>query len=127
MASKQLVTLSGTVEAINAKGVKVLGEWCNFSQYHPIISLPVVGQIVELQVEQTDKGVWINSLDIAEAASLPPSSDRDREIRRMACLKAAASFASGRVIAGQDVSSKDVLAVAEAFERWVLKGGEQTA
>lgn len=44
---------------------------------------------------------------------------------RMAALQAAAAFASGRCIAGQDLKSTDVVKVAEAFERW-LKGGPAT-
>ena len=42
MSAKQLVTLSGAVEQVNAKGtgIKLLGEWLNLSQYHPINPMP---------------------------------------------------------------------------------------
>ena len=59
MASKQLETISGSVSKVNAKGngIQINGspEWLNISQYHPISSMPVVGQLVEVQVEQTDR------------------------------------------------------------------------
>jgi hypothetical protein len=97
----------------------------NISQYHPVAVMPTPGELVEVQFERSDRGAWINSLKIIGAASLP-ASERDRAITRLACLKAAATFASGRAIAGQDVSSSDVIKVAEAFEKWVLKGGERT-
>jgi hypothetical protein len=42
-----------------------------------------------------------------------------REIRRMACLKAAATFCGHYATVHEDVKSTDVLKVAEAFERWV--------
>jgi hypothetical protein len=43
-----------------------------------------------------------------------------REIRRLACLKAAATFAAGKCLGGSsEVKTADVLKVAEAFERWV--------
>jgi hypothetical protein len=57
----------------------------------------------------------------------PPSPARDREIRRMAVLKAAATFAAGRCLGGTEVKSNDVLAIAEAWERWVQRGGDQPA
>jgi hypothetical protein len=131
MATKQLVTPSGAVEQVNAKGtgIKVLGEWLNISQYHPIANMPTPGELVDVQVEQTDKGVWINSVRIREggpSSTSASSSNRDREIRRMACLKAAADFCDGKAFS-TEVSTADVLKVAEAFERWVTRGGEPTA
>jgi hypothetical protein len=42
------------------------------------------------------------------------------EIRRLACLKAAAAFCAGKAL-NTEVSSQDVLKIAEAFERWVVK------
>ena len=100
--------------------------------------MPKPGQRVNLQVERTERGIWIQSVEVLDSGQihqLPQTPRRAagrspaelREIRRLACLKAAASFTAGRSIAGQDVSSADVVKVAEAFERWVLKGGEQSA
>jgi hypothetical protein len=58
------------------------------------------------------------------SAAQPTSPARDVEIRRLACLKAAATFAARRCLGGNDVKSADVLKIAEAFEQWVLKGGQ---
>ena len=44
---------------------------------------------------------------------------RKRGIVRQACLKAAASFCAGKAVAGVDVTSTDVLKIAEGFEQWV--------
>jgi hypothetical protein len=98
------------------------------AQHTLINPMPTPGELVEVQVEQTDRGAWITSLHIlgAAPAGQAPAPGRDREIRRMACLKAAATYAAGARIAGQDLKSSDVLRLAEAFETWVLKGGDAT-
>jgi hypothetical protein len=55
-------------------------------------------------------------------------ANREREIRGLACLKAAATFAAGKCLGGNtSLSSLDVLKVAEAFEAWIVKGGEPAA
>ena len=58
MSPKNLETVSGAVEQINAKqtGINVNGEWLNISQYHPIAELPRVGQRVQVEIERTDRG-----------------------------------------------------------------------
>ncbi|MBV9581455.1 MAG: hypothetical protein JO057_22995 [Chloroflexi bacterium] len=125
MASKQLVTLSGAVEQINAKGtsIKLLGEWLNVSQYHPIAPMPTPGELVEAQVEQTDKGAWINSLRIIGASSAQASAN-DRTAIRLAALQAAAVFCGHKATMVENVGTAEVLRVAEAFEAWALKGGD---
>jgi hypothetical protein len=40
---------------------------------------------------------------------------------RIAALQAAATFAAGKCLGGIDISSQDLLEVAEAFERWLLE------
>ena len=32
------------------------GEWLNVSQYHPIATMPTPGELVECQIERTDRG-----------------------------------------------------------------------
>ena len=127
MASKQLETINGTVEQVNAKqtGIKVAGEWLNLSMYHPVSVMPPPGELVEVQVERSDRGAWINNLRIVGTTATVATSDRDREIRRMSALRSAATFCAGRSVSN-DVSSADVLKVAAAFLRW-LEGGEQSA
>ena len=124
MNANNLETVSGTVEQINNKqtGIKVGGEWLNISQYHPLAELPRVGQRVQVDVERSDLGAWITrlrGLDGGQPSGSPTAPSRDREIRRLACLKAAAQFGAGKCVAGVDVKSTDVLKIAEAFERWV--------
>ena len=78
------------------------------------------GQRIEVQVGRSDRGAWINSLSILEDAQQSPREDRTREIRRLACLKAAATFAAGKCLGNStDIKTADVLKVAEAFEQWV--------
>jgi len=105
----------------------------NVSQYRPLAELPKVGQRVDIQVERTDRGTWIHALEVLDdgrvhdvPAQPRRSSNRGqaevREIRRLACLKAAAIFAAGKCLGGSsDVKTSDVLKVAEAFERRVEK------
>ena len=120
--SKPLETIVGVVEQINAKrtGIKIGGEWLNVSQYDTIDPMPQPGDRVEVQVDRSDRGAWINSLSIVEDAQHSPREDRTREIRRLACRKAAATFAAGKCLGtSTDIKTADVLRVAEAFEQWV--------
>jgi hypothetical protein len=126
MSPKNLETVSGAVEQINAKqtGINVNGGWLNTSQYHPIAELPRVGQRVQVEIERTDRDAWINSLqvlDAAPASSTSTSPSRDRTITGLAYLKAAAIFCGHYATMHEDVKSADVLKIAEAFERWVLE------
>jgi hypothetical protein len=103
MSAKQLVTLSGAVEQVNAKGtgIKLLGEWLNVSQYHPINPMPTPGELVEVQVEQTDRGPWINSLRILGGGpageTSRPSTARDVEIRRQVAAKVAGQLLAAAI------------------------------
>jgi hypothetical protein len=141
MATKNLETVSGLVEQINAKrtGIKVAGEWLNVSQYHALAELPTPGQRVDVQVEKTDRGAWINGIDVLDGGQvhqLPMQQRRGgggggrslaelREIRRLTALKAAAAFGASRA----DMKSSDVLKVADLWVAWVeqpeRRGGEQ--
>jgi len=96
MAAKQLVTLSGAVELVNSKGtgIKVLGEWLNLSQFHPVAIMPTPGELLECQVERTDRGAWITALKTIGAiptSSSPTTPGFDQNIR-LAVLGAAANY-----------------------------------
>jgi hypothetical protein len=134
--TNQVEVVTGLVEQINAKqtGIKVNGEWLNISQYRALPELPTPGQRVDVHIERTDRAAWIQSLEIldeGQTRQLPVQERRGgtgrpqtdpREIRRLACLKAAATFAAGKCLGGSsEVKTTDVLKVAEAFERWVLE------
>jgi hypothetical protein len=136
MATKNLETVSGLVEQINARrtGIKVAGEWLNVSQYHALADLPTPGQRVDVQVEKTDRGAWINGIDVLDGGQvhqLPMQQRRGgggrrspaelREIRRLTCLKAAAAFGASRA----DMKSADVLKVADLWVAWVEQPEQQ--
>lgn len=91
-------TISGTVESVNPKGVKVNGEWANFSKFAADITPPERGQFVTLTL---DKSGFVREV-AAEGGNEPqgrqpqPAGQKDRTITRLACLKAAAEFAASR-------------------------------
>jgi len=103
MTTKNLETVSGLVELINAKqtGIKVAGQWLNISAYHAVADLPKLDQRVDVQVEKTDRGMWIQSvevLDDGQIHQLPAQQRRGgggggrtpaelRDIRRLPCSK----------------------------------------
>lgn len=126
--AKQLEQITGLVERINDKGtgIKVNGEWANVSMYHALAELPKVGQRVSLQVERTDRGIWIQALEVLDGGQIHPlpqpvrrgggrSPTELRDIRRLAVLKAAAAFGASR----PDLKSADVLTLAERWLAWV--------
>jgi hypothetical protein len=55
--------------------------------------MPTAGELVEVQVETTDRGQWINSLKILGASpALVQLTPRDAEIRRQVAIKTAAQL-----------------------------------
>lgn len=137
--AKQLELVTGLVERINDKGtgIKVSGEWCNASQYvNPPLEMPKLGQRVNLQVERTDRGIWIQSVEVLDGGQihqLPQVVRRGgsgrspaelRDIRRLSVLRSAAEFGASR----PEIKSADVLAIAGRWLAWVEdKGGDQPA
>jgi hypothetical protein len=126
MASK-LVTISGAVEQVNGKGVKVQSEWLNVSQYRPITPMPAAGELVEAQVEQTDRGAWINSLKIlgGTAPTATSALDRDRQIRRQVAIKTAAQLVGAFSQSHEEVKVEHVFPLADKILAWLEKGNEQ--
>ncbi len=106
-------SVSGRVESVNPKGVKVNGEWHNFSRFAENIQPPERGQSVSLTL---DKSGFVREVIVeGGSAAAPKSGQRDQVISRLAILKAAAEFAAGR----PEIKSGDVLRIAESWERWV--------
>jgi hypothetical protein len=60
--------------------------------------------------------------DTAASIGVEPVVDQQaaRERRRLAVLQAAATFAAGKAL-NTEVSSADVLKIAEAWERWIAR------
>lgn len=130
--AKQLDIITGLVERISDKGTgcKVNGEWANASQYaNPPIEMPKVGQRVNLDVERTDRGIWIQAVEVLDGGQIHqlPQQRRGggggrspaelRDIRRLSVLKAAAGFAASR----PDLKSADVLTIAANWEKWITR------
>jgi hypothetical protein len=127
MTAPTLESITGLVEAINAKGtgIKVAGQWANVSAYHALAELPKLGQRIEAWVQRTDRGLWINRIEVLDDGriqELPIQQRRSgrsqsdpREIRRLAVLKAAAIFGASR----PDMKSADVLTLADRWIAWV--------
>lgn len=112
--------IEGVVEAANERGIRVAGEWRNASKFHPV-DLPDRGARVRLELDNKGFIRTLQVLNAAPSASSSVPAARDRTITRLACLKAAATFAAGKCLGGNaEIKSTDVLAIAEAWERWVL-------
>jgi hypothetical protein len=120
----------GTCERINSKGtgIKVLGEWLNVSQYHPI-PMPTPGEIVDVQVERSERGAWIKTLSIVSgtagvAATSAPAISRDSTTIRLTVLEVAANFLGLMGQAREEVRSDHVLVLAAKWLRWVEQTDE---
>ncbi|MFL5862895.1 MAG: hypothetical protein ACJ780_19320 [Solirubrobacteraceae bacterium] len=124
-------TVSGTVAAVNPKGVKLSpqDEWFNVSKYATDVTLPERGESVTLTL---DKAGFVRSCLPADGAVIAPSARaatlaqgapspaptcKDRTITRLAVLKAAAEYSASK----PESKSGDVLKIAESWERWVLR------
>jgi len=114
----QLNTVEGTVEAANPKGLKLNGEWLNWSQFATSRLEAGKGQTVRLRVDS--KG-FIRELEHlgAEPATQSPAVLRDERIARLAVLKAAATFLAAMSQTRQDVRTEHVLVLADKWLAWV--------
>ena len=110
MGRAHLDMIVGTVEATNERGVRIAGEWYNFSRFTPV-DPPAVGSYVRLGVD--GKGFI---LSVAEHDDEPEQIGigSDRAVR-LAVLKTAADFAVTR----DEIKSADVLRIAESWLAWV--------
>jgi len=121
MTSAYESRITGIVEAVNERGLKINGAWTNVSKYAVGVVLPERGDAVACTL---DKAGFLRSVEVVDAIPAPVSggSDapaapnvRDRTITRLAILKAAAEFGAAR----PSLKSGDVLAIAATWERWV--------
>lgn len=113
-----LEVVEGVVQAANANGIRVNGQWLNVSQFKPL-ELPGVGARVCLRV---DAKRFIQSVEVLEAA--PPaaaSSAREERISRLAVLKAAAGFLGALSQTHEDVRSEHVLVLADRWLEWLAR------
>src|SRR5436309_7516621 len=105
MPSSTPETVTGVVEQVASAGtgIRIAGEWLNYSRNHPDVPRPIRGQRVSVQVERSDRGSWIAGLEVLDGGAVQfpqrgPGGGRSpaelRDIRRLAVLKAAAEFGS---------------------------------
>lgn len=137
--ARETTQVSGTVEGVNEKGLKVSGQWFNYSKHHTV---PAVtrGQAVTLTIEG---GKWINGLTLNGASSAPTTSapaapqapshtptpgpkrsetfspDADDEPNHRTQIRLAAVQASTTFHATRECSFDDVLNFAGQIEEWV--------
>jgi hypothetical protein len=109
-------TLSGRVEAVNDRGIKLGGDWLNVSRWRPL-ELPAVGATVTAVVDI--KGFLTSVTVLEQAPATPAVVSRDATITRLAVLKAAAYFCGQRATVDENVRSTDVLKIATAWLAWV--------
>ena len=110
--------VEGIVESANDRGVKVGGEWRNVSRFHPV-ELPDRGARVRLDLDSKGFIRSVHILDAAANAAASTTTTRDREIRRMAVLKAAANFLGLMSQCREEVKSDHVLLLADRWLAWV--------
>lgn len=106
--------IEGTVEATNASGLRLNGEWLNVSKFKPV-PIPAPGAHVRAEVDS--KG-FLKSVEILDNPSLVTPT-RDEAAVRLAVLQAAASFLGLMGQARSEIRSEHVLVLAERWLQWV--------
>ena len=129
--AKQLESVSGAVRQVNSKGtgVKVNGldEWLNISQFHPVTTVPTVGELVDVQFERTDKGAWIQSLSIIGASPAGTASAPGPDYR-LAAMQTAAQLVCAFSQCHEEVRVEHVFPLADRIFAWLEeKGAEPSA
>ena len=109
--------VEGVVEAINARGIKIRGEWLNVSQFKSV-TLPEVGEYVRIKLQP--KG-FIDSVEVVKSAHETPAvlSPKDDRITKLAVLKAAANFLGQMSQTREEVRSEHVLQLSDKWLKWV--------
>jgi hypothetical protein len=111
--------LVGRVLRVNEKGLRLKGRdgWLDYSKWGEIPTPPSRGSVVALTL---DGQGFIRRMGPAETPCIVQGvsgTSKDTTITRLAVLKAAAEFAASRA----EIKSNDVLAIAAAWEKWVLR------
>lgn len=127
MAMSMSTTYTGRVVSVNPKGLKLDGhdDWYNVSKFATDVILPERGDTVTVVVDGKGFLRAVQSIDGPSSTNgtshAPlPTAGRETTITRLAVLKAAAEFGAAR----PSLKSGDVLAIAESWERWVLRDGD---
>jgi len=118
---KEVTKVRGIIEAVNDKGVKIDGEWYNFSQYDRV-EIPNEGEEVEIEV----RGKWIKSLTFTGERRVQKKEnqfiDKDTRITRLALLNTATSILTTY---GKPVEVDSVINTAHVLETYVYEVREE--
>jgi hypothetical protein len=120
--SNETKQVKGVVEKVYDKGIKIEGEWYNFSLYDEV-EIPSKGDEVEIEV----KGKWIKNLTFIgepkKKRQKRNAVDKDTRITRLALLKISAEMLKthGRPIEVEEVEEK-----ALRFEDYVYDTREES-
>src|SRR5258708_4789144 len=128
--TKSIERISGAIEAVNDKGIKVNGTWLNFSTYHPISVGPSPGELVELEIEHSSRGgAWIRQLTLVDELVSPKSIPLpvDKVARqsvssvdvRLKCIEIAGHVVGYLGQAREDVKSEHIFPLATKILAWV--------
>ena len=114
-------TITGRVASVNPKGLRLDGhaDWLNYSRFAEDIVPPMRGQHVTVTVDRQGFVRVVEATSGPQEATIATRQPDLRELRiiRQSSLKAAVERAAGR----PDVTTSDVIRIAEAFEAWVLR------
>ena len=110
--------VEGIVEAFNEKGIKLNGEWLNWSQFATQRWAAGRGDHVRLKLDTKGFIRELESLG-GNPATESPAVSRDDRITRLAVLKAAAGFVGRMGQSREDVNSSHVLQLADKWLAWV--------
>ena len=109
-----MAKVRGRVEAINDTGMKINGEWWNFSKYHEA-AIPNEGDLVE--VELKDK--WIKSVQFFnKEKKVKETVDRDTRISRLALLNTATAILTTHK---EPIGTFQVIKTAKELEDYVFQ------
>ncbi|HEY7066410.1 MAG TPA: hypothetical protein VII06_33365 [Chloroflexota bacterium] len=130
--------IRGEVEVTNDKGVRIAGQWWNYSRYHAVPH-PYEDELVEVTVPEGQN--WIEGLVVVEDSkgctvlhqpapeplaeqahrapqrATAPSSARDAMIARHVALKAAVSYCAAR----EQATTEHILPLASRLEAWLTR------
>ena len=134
-SSSSAERIIASVESVNEKGVKIEGEWHNYSRFAKDGDIATVskGQIAEAVIDKSGFIRQLAAVDAPAQPSAPPEPaepwddalptverlavSKDLLIAREVAIKCASEFVSLRT----DLRSCDMLQLAEKIEQWILR------
>ncbi len=116
--AKESTKIKGVVEVVNEKGIKIDGEWYNFSKYNRV-ETPSEGDEVEIEVrEKWIKSLWKPNFTGQQREGKSPSVDSGTRVTRLALLNTATSILSTH---GKPVEVESVINTAHVLETYVYE------